>query len=156
MRWYIALVLLTVCVNSHRPYTRMRTPALTSALQSQSSSSTNRTSSAVFNFPPPQQGARFEFTVQCDEWSEYVEPVAYSIQQQQTIVNWHTIRGLQFSGSGRTYVDCLQSLSVIISSSCTALIVNLLRTVPVARYSRLRTCYTQSCIFVIRCFILIV
>ena len=52
-------------------YTRMRTLALTSALQSQSSSSTNRTSSAVYNFPPPQQGARFEFTVQYDEWSEY-------------------------------------------------------------------------------------
>jgi len=75
-------------------YNRMHIPALTSAFQSQSSSSTNRTSSALFTFPPPQQGTRFEFNVQYDEWSEYVEPFAYSIQQQQTIINWSTIRGL--------------------------------------------------------------
>jgi len=50
-------------------YTRMRTPALASALHSQSSSSASRASSAAFNFPPPQQGARFEFNVQYDEWS---------------------------------------------------------------------------------------
>ena len=89
-------------------YTRMRTHALASALPSQSSSAANRTSSAAFNFPPPQQGARFEFNVQYDEWSEYVEPVAYSLQHQQMITNWHTIRGLQFTGSGQLYVNCLR------------------------------------------------
>jgi len=59
-------------------------------------------------YPPPQQGARFEFNIQYDEWSEYIEPVAYSVQEQQRIINWSTIRGLKFSGSGRTYIQCLR------------------------------------------------
>jgi hypothetical protein len=56
-----------------------------------------------------QQGARFgSITAQYDEWSDYIEPTAYSLQEQQRIVNWNTVRNLTFSGEGLTYVQCLR------------------------------------------------
>ena len=90
-------------------YIRMRPTHHVSALQLNSSSTANRSSSALFNFPPPQEGARFgTITAQYDEWSEYIEPVAYSLQGQQRIVNWNTVRNLTFSGEGLTYMQCLR------------------------------------------------
>ena len=90
-------------------YIRMRPTHHVSALQLNSSSTANRSSSALFNFPPPQEGARFgTITAQYDEWSEYIEPVAYSLQDQQRIVYWNTVRNLTFSGEGLTYMQCLR------------------------------------------------
>jgi hypothetical protein len=63
----------------------------------------------LFNFPPPQQGARFgSITAQNDKWSEYIEPTAYSLREQQRIVNLNTVRNLTFSEDGLTYVQCLR------------------------------------------------
>ena len=82
-------------------YIRMRPSHHVSELQLTSFSTANRSSSALFNFPPPQEGARFgTITAQYDEWSEYIEPVAFSLQEQQRIVNWSTVRNLTFSGEG--------------------------------------------------------
>ena len=39
---------------------------------------------------------------------KYIEPVAYSLQEQQRIVNWGTVRNLKFSGDGLTYMQCLR------------------------------------------------
>ena len=64
-------------------YDRMRPLHQASALQSHSISSANRSSSALFNFPLPQEGAQFgTITAQYDKWSEYIEPVAYSLQEK--------------------------------------------------------------------------
>ena len=87
----------------------MRTPHQDSASQSHSVSSANRLSSALINFPPPQEEARFAtITVHYDKWSEYIEPVAYSLQEQQRIVNWGAVPNLKFSGNGLTYMQCLR------------------------------------------------
>ena len=60
---------------------------------------------AHHNNIPPQHGARFHFDVHYDEWSEYIAPVAYSLQEQQRIINWNTVRGLKLSGDGLTYIQ---------------------------------------------------
>ena len=90
-------------------YNRMRPLHQASALQSSSTSNENRAQSALFNFPPPQEGARFDTIIaQYDEWSEYVAPVAYSLQEQQRIVNWSAVQNLTFSGDGSLYILCLR------------------------------------------------
>ena len=90
-------------------YDRMRPLHQASALQSHSISSANRSSSALFNFPLPQEGAQFgTITAQYDKWSEYIEPVAYSLQEHKRIVNWGAVRNLKFSGDGPSYIQCLR------------------------------------------------
>jgi len=73
-------------------------------------SSNTISSSALFDFSPPaQQGARFgEITVQYDEWSDYIDPIVYSVQDQQLIRNWNNVSNLTFSGTGLVYMQCIK------------------------------------------------
>jgi len=72
-------------------------------------SSNNVSSSAWFKFSPPAQaGARFgAINVQYDEWSEYIDPIVYSLHDQQLIQNWNNVRNLTFSGDGLVYMQCI-------------------------------------------------
>jgi hypothetical protein len=100
-------------------YNRMRIPLQASASRHDLASSANSSSSALVNVSSsPQharfgqiavQGARFgPITVEYDEWTDYIEPVAFSVQEQQRITNWSTLRSLKFSGNGLAYMQCLQ------------------------------------------------
>jgi len=73
-------------------------------------SSNNRPSTAWFNFSPPQQtGARFgAINVQYDEWNKYIDPIVYSLHEQQRIQNWDNVRNLKFSGEGFSYMQCIK------------------------------------------------
>jgi len=67
-------------------------------------------SSSRFNFSPPaQQGARFgAINVDYDEWSEYIDPIIYSVQDQQLIRNWNNVTNLTFRGDGLAYLQCIK------------------------------------------------
>jgi len=73
-------------------------------------SSNTVSSSALFNFlPPAQAGARFgAINVQYDEWSDYIDPIVYSLHDQQLIQNWNNVRNLTFSGDGLVYMQCIK------------------------------------------------
>ena len=134
-------------------YSRMRTPHQASASQSHSVSSANRSSSALFNFPPPQEEARFgTITVHYDEWSEYIEPVAYSLQEQQRIVNWGAVRNLKFSGDGLTYMQCLR----LFHTSERPIVLGDNMVFLYCPQCVFVMCCAQSSIFVIQCFTWIV
>jgi hypothetical protein len=91
-------------------YNLMRQSLQSNASRSPATSLAGQTSSMLAGqTSPPQQRARFgSISAQYDEWSDYIEPVAYSLRDQQRIVNWDTVRGLTFSGDGLTYVHCLR------------------------------------------------
>ena len=98
---------LALSVRAH--YNRLRTLNQSSASAAHFTTSATRSSAALFTFPPPQEGARFgTINVQYDEWSEYIEPVVNSMQEQQRIVNWSNVCGLKFSGDGLDYIQSLR------------------------------------------------
>jgi len=100
-------------------YNRMRVPLQTSTSRHDPAATANQSSSTSVNLPPPPQQARFGqitalgarfglITAEYDEWIDYIEPVAFSVQEQQRITNWSTLRSLKFSGNGLAYMQCLQ------------------------------------------------
>ena len=99
-------------------YNRMRVPLQTGTSRHDLAATANQSSSTLVNLSSPQQarfrqitahGARFGLiTVEHDEWTEYIEPVAFSVQEQQRITNWSSLRSLKFSGNGLAYINCLQ------------------------------------------------
>jgi hypothetical protein len=94
-------------------YNRMRVPLRTTASRHEPVSATGQSSSALVNLSYFGQiiapDALFgPITAEYDEWNEYIEPVAYSVQEQQRISNWNSIRNLRLSGNGLAYMQCLR------------------------------------------------
>jgi hypothetical protein len=90
-------------------YNRIRSPVQTSMPGPITTSNPAQSSAALFNFSPPERAtARFgPINVHFDDWSDYGEPTVYVSSEQQQIMNWGDVRGLRFSGAGRSVLVCI-------------------------------------------------